>query len=78
MIKMIIESRKKIMILFIIIIINYTRFDVNFSQFMRKHLCKICMREKLLVSSSQFVTSDVVSVNTSMLESMMNDDWIAS
>ncbi len=30
------------------------------------------------VSSSQFVTSDVISVNTSMLESMMNDDWIAS
>ncbi len=30
------------------------------------------------VSSPQFVTSDVVSVNTSVLESMMNDDWIAS
>jgi hypothetical protein len=30
------------------------------------------------VSSSQFVTSNVISVNTSMLESMMNDDWISS
>jgi hypothetical protein len=29
-----------------IIIIDYTRFDVDFSQLMREHLCKICMREK--------------------------------
>jgi hypothetical protein len=35
-------------ILFIIIIINHTRFDVDFSQLMQEHLCKICMREKLL------------------------------
>ncbi len=28
------------------------------------------------VNSFQFVTSDVISMNTSMLESMMNDDWI--
>ncbi len=32
----------------IIIIIDRTRFDVDFSRFMRKHLCKICMKEKSL------------------------------
>jgi histone H3/H4 len=32
----------------IIIIIDHTRFDVDFSRLMREHLCKICMREKSL------------------------------
>jgi hypothetical protein len=32
----------------------------------------------VIVSSFQFVTADVVSVNTSVLESVMNDDWIRS
>ncbi len=32
----------------IIIIIDHTRFDVDFSRLMRKHLCKIWMREKSL------------------------------
>jgi hypothetical protein len=32
----------------IIIIIDHTRFNVDFSRFMREHLCKICMREKSL------------------------------
>jgi hypothetical protein len=31
-----------------IIIIDHTRFDVDFSRLMREHLCKICMREKSL------------------------------
>jgi hypothetical protein len=35
-------------ILFIIIIIDHTRFDVDFNRFMREHLCRICMREKSL------------------------------
>jgi hypothetical protein len=32
----------------IIIIIDHTQFDVDFSRPMREHLCKICMREKPL------------------------------
>jgi hypothetical protein len=32
----------------IIIIIDHTRFDVDFSRLMREHLCKIFLREKLL------------------------------
>ncbi len=32
----------------IIIIIDHTRFDVDFSRLMREHLCKVFMREKLL------------------------------
>jgi hypothetical protein len=35
-------------LIIIIIIIDYTRFDVDFSRLMREHLCKVCMREKSL------------------------------
>ncbi len=42
------SCRKTTFFFDIIIIIDHTRFDVDFSRLMREHLCKICMREKFL------------------------------
>jgi hypothetical protein len=34
------------------------------------------VKKYVIVGSLQFVAPDVVSMNTSVLESVMNDDWI--